>query len=147
MWLSFLVAGLVQRDEVDGNRWVLLSRVSTAPQLDGMSSDAQLSNLEQEVDEMNGEIVEEVERAESAASMDRESLEEIATMAEDDEFDILGVWKLDRLTRADSWESVSYLRRLMEADVVLYAGTHRYFDWHSLYDFELIIRQVVFARE
>jgi hypothetical protein len=61
MWLSFLVAGLVQRDEVDGDRWVLLLRVSTGPQLDGMSSDAQLSNLQQEVDEIEGEIVEEFE--------------------------------------------------------------------------------------
>lgn len=147
IWFSFLLFGLIQRDELKGLRWVLLSRVSTGKQLDGMSSKAQLGNLEQEVKKAEGETKEVFEGAESAASVDRESLEKIATLAEQDQFDILGVWKLDRLTRADPWESIAYLRRLKNANITLYAGTHGYFDWHELYDFQMIIRQVVFARE
>lgn len=146
-WFSFLLVGFIQRDELKELRWVLLSRVSTGKQLDGMSSEAQLGNLEQEVEQADGEIIDIFEGAESAASVARESLEEIATLAEQDRFDILGVWKLDRLTRADPWESIAYLRRLKDANITLYAGTHGYFDWHELYDFQMVIRQVVFARE
>lgn len=147
LWLSFLLVGLIQRDELKGQRWVLLSRVSTGKQLDGMSSEAQLGNLEQEADQADGEVIQAFEGAESAATVARETLEEIATLAERNQFDILGVWKLDRLTRADPWDSIAYLRRLKDANIVLYAGTHGYFDWEELYDFQMVIRQVVFARE
>jgi DNA invertase Pin-like site-specific DNA recombinase len=147
LWLSFLLVGLIQRDELKGHRWVLLSRVSTGKQLDGMSSEAQLGNLEQEADQTDGEVIQAFEGAESAATVARETLEEIATLAECDQFDILGVWKLDRLTRADPWDSIAYLRRLKDANIILYAGTHGYFDWKELYDFQMVIRQVVFARE
>lgn len=89
----------------------------------------------------------EVEVAESAATVNRESLDEIATLAEEDEINIIGVSKLDRLTRADPWETFDYLKRLKEADVTLYAGTHGYFDWDDLYDFQMLVRQIVFSRE
>jgi len=79
--------------------------------------------------------------------MDRDSLEEIATLAEEDKIDILGVWKLDRLTRASPWETLIYLNRLREAGVILYADTHGYFEWDDLYDFEILARRVAFARE
>ncbi|WP_157231307.1 recombinase family protein [Halostagnicola larsenii] len=142
-----LLLGLLRRDKVDGDRWALLSRVSTGPQMAGQSTERQLDNLEKEVNSVDGDVRKEVEVAESAATVKRESLEEIAVLAEEDEIDVVGVSKLDRLTRADPWESFEYLKRLKEADVILYAGTHGYFDWDDLYDFQMLVRQVVFSRE
>jgi len=106
-----------------------------------------LSDIEDERKEADGELVKTYDLQESAASMDRESLEEIATFAEEDKFDILGVWKLDRLTRASPWDTIMYLDRLREAGVILYAHTHGYFEWDNLYDFEMLARRVIFARE
>ncbi|MFP9062331.1 recombinase family protein [Natrialbaceae archaeon A-chndr2] len=142
-----LLLGILRRDEVDNNRWALLSRVSTGSQMNNESTETQLNNLGKEVKAANGKIRKEVKVAESAATVKRESLDEIATLAEEDEIDVIGVSKLDRLTRADPWESFVYLKRLKESGVTLYAGTHGYFDWDDLYDFQMLVRQVVFSRE
>lgn len=138
---------MLSRDEVTGLDWVLLGRVSSQSQKDNTSTTKQLDNLKSEVDEVDGNIVKKYDLTESAASMDRDSLEEIASLAEEDKLDVLGVWKLDRLTRASPWETILYLNRLREEDVILYAHTHGYFEWENLYDFEMLARRVVFARE
>ena len=141
------VFGLLRPEDFQNERWVILSRVSTGSQLDGMSQEAQIDNQQSEIDQTDGELVNVFRQAESAATMERDSLQQIVEMAEDNQFDILGVWKLDRLTRADPWESLTYLERLKNADITLYAGTHGYFDWDDLQDFRMIVTQVVFARE
>lgn len=132
---------------MNGLRWVLQGRVSSSSQADNTSTEKQLENLKEEVEKTDGEIVRTYDLTESAASMDRDSLEEIAELAEEDKFDVLGVWKLDRLTRASPWETIRYLDRLRKAGVTLYAHTHGYFEWDDLYDFEMLARRVVFARE
>lgn len=142
-----LIPGLLSRDDVKNLQWGLLSRVSSSPQLTNTSTGTQLDRLKQEVEKVDGTIRKKFEVAESAATTRRDSLEELATLAENNEIDIIGVSKLDRLTRADPWESLDYLKRLRESDTVLYAGTHGYFEWDSLYDFEKLVRQAVFARE
>lgn len=139
--------GLLRPDDVDGDRWVMISRVSTGSQLGNTSTETQLSDLKNEMNRMDGNEVKVFEGAESAATMERDSVSKIADMAENDQFDVLGVWKLDRLTRADPWESIKYLRRIKEAGVTLYSGTHGYFDWNDLYDLKRVYDQVVFARE
>jgi DNA invertase Pin-like site-specific DNA recombinase/DNA-directed RNA polymerase subunit RPC12/RpoP len=106
-----------------------------------------LEKLSEEVRRVDGEIVKTYDLVESAASMERDSLEEIRDLAEDDKIDVLGVWKLDRLTRASPWDTLLYLNQLREEDVILYAHTHGYFEWDDLYDFEMLTRRVVFARE
>jgi DNA invertase Pin-like site-specific DNA recombinase len=130
-----------------GLRWVLQGRVSSSSQADNTSTEKQLENLKEEVEKTNGEIVKTYDLTESAASIDRDSLEEIAKLAEENKFDVLGVWKLDRLSRASPWETIRYLDRLRKAGVTLYAHTHGYFEWDNLYDFEMLARRVVFARE
>jgi DNA invertase Pin-like site-specific DNA recombinase/DNA-directed RNA polymerase subunit RPC12/RpoP len=130
-----------------GLRWVLHGRVSSSSQADNTSTEKQLEKLKEEVERTDGEIVKTYDLTESAASMDRDSLEETAELAEEDKFDVLGVWKLDRLTRASPWETIRYLDRLRKAGVILYAHTHGYFEWDDLYDFEMLARRVVFARE
>ena len=108
-FFPFLFIGTLSPDNIDENQWVLISRVSSKSQLGNTSTGTQLENLKKEVEEMGGEIVKEFERAESAANMDRESLNEVLRMAEDGRYRILGLWKLDRLTRADPWESIEYI--------------------------------------
>ncbi|MCU4752637.1 recombinase family protein [Halobacteria archaeon AArc-curdl1] len=142
-----LLFGIMRRDEVEGDRWGLIARVSTGPQMKSESTDRQLENLRKEVEASDGTIKKEFEVAESAATVNRESLDKVATLAEDNEIDVVGVSKLDRLTRADPWETFDYLKRLREAEATLYADTHGYFDWDDLYDFPMLVRQVVFSRE
>jgi DNA invertase Pin-like site-specific DNA recombinase/DNA-directed RNA polymerase subunit RPC12/RpoP len=142
----FLVIGLLNSDEVEGDRWAILSRVSTGSQLDGMSPDAQVDNLEAAVDRTSGDIITKIQVAESAATIERDSLDRIVNMGKNDEIDILGVWKLDRLTRADPWESFHYLEELKDAGVTLYADTNGFFDWDDLNDFRAVLNQVLFAR-
>jgi len=129
------------------SRWVLFARVSTTDQLDNTSLDKQLSSLNKRLEDLDGEIVRESACAESGAEMDRESLETILEMADDDEFDVLAVWKLDRLTRSDPWESIRYLSRLRDNGVFLYSDSHGFFDWEDRRDFEILVRELLFARE
>lgn len=134
-------------EEMLGLRWIIQGRVSSLSQKDNTSTGKQLSDLKEEAEDRDGRVVKIYDLTESAASMDRESLEEIAELAEEDKFDVLGVWKLDRLSRASPWETIRYLNRLRKAGVILYADTHGYFEWDDLYDFEMLARRVVFARE
>jgi DNA invertase Pin-like site-specific DNA recombinase/predicted RNA-binding Zn-ribbon protein involved in translation (DUF1610 family) len=128
-------------------RWVLLARVSSQGQIDNTSIDKQTRDLRRSLEKSNGEAVSEIERAESGAQMDRDSLNKILDMSKDDEFDVLGVWKLDRLTRSDPWECINYLRKLREHDITLYSDNHGYFDWDDRHDFQTIVREVLFSRE
>ncbi|WP_431357825.1 recombinase family protein [Haloarcula marina] len=132
---------------VKDKRWVLLARVSTDGQLDNTSTKKQLHSLRERAEESNGDIVDEIEVAESGAEMDRESLNRILEEAENDEFDILAIWKLDRLTRSDPWAGVNYLRKLRQHDIILYSHDHGFFDWESRDDFRILIREVLFSRE
>jgi len=128
-------------------RWVLLARVSSEDQLDNTSTDKQLSDLRERAEKLDGRIVAEIERAESGAQMDRQSLNEILEMGKNDEFDILGIWKLDRLTRSDPWESINYLQKLRKHGIILYSHNHGFFDWEERKDFEILVREVLFSRE
>lgn len=146
-FLSCFFLGTLSSDNIDEDQWVLISRVSSKSQLSNTSTGTQLEHLNKEVERMGGEIVKEFERAESAATMDRESADEILQMARDGRFQILGIWKLDRLTRADPWESIEYMSQLKDAGIILYSSGHGYFDWDELYDVRRIYNQVVFSRE
>jgi len=142
-----LILGLLPPASMKDSRWFLFARVSSDDQLDNTSTDKQLSDIQQRVDDLSGSVVEQVERAESGAQMDRESLNEILEMARNDEFDVLAIWKLDRLTRSDPWEGINYLRKLRQHDVILYSHNHGFFDWDDRRDFEIMVREVLFSRE
>jgi DNA invertase Pin-like site-specific DNA recombinase len=132
---------------IKDSRWLLLARVSTNDQLDNTSTKRQLKDLHDEKERADGKVIKEIERAESGADMNRKSLNEVLELARNDEFDILGVWKLDRLTRSDPWDCINYLRELKKNDVVVYSDDYGYFDWDERQDFEVLIRQVLFSRE
>lgn len=129
------------------SRWVLFGRVSSDEQMDNTSIAKQMRYLKNAVEENDGKVIEKIERAETGSHMDRKSLNRVLDMAENEEFDVLGVWKLDRLTRSDPWESVNYLYKLRERDITVYADNHGYFDWDDPHDFEILAREVVFANE
>jgi site-specific DNA recombinase len=143
--LVFL-AGLNRREDIDGTRCVLIERISDGGQSD-TSLDKQSEDLHEEVEELGGTVVREFKGAESGASMNRDSLEEVLQLARADKFDILMVWKVDRLTRANPWESFEYLNDLKKNDVTLYSDSHGYFQWNENYDFRRLIQDVVFARQ
>ncbi|QLH81964.1 recombinase family protein [Halosimplex pelagicum] len=142
-----ILFSLLPPASMEDKRWFLFARVSSDDQLDNTSTEKQLSDIRQRTDDLSGSITDEIERAESGAQMDRESLNRILDMGENDEFDVLGIWKLDRLTRSDPWESVSYLRKLRESDIILYSHNHGFFDWEDRRDFEIMVREVLFSRE
>jgi len=142
-----LTLALLPPARMEDSRWLLFARVSTSKQLDNTSKDKQLSDLRVSADNSNGKVVEVIERAESGASMDRKSLEKILEMAQNDEFDVLGVWKLDRLTRSGPWEGIRYLSRLRDHDIVLYSDSHGFFDWEDRRDFDVLVKEVLFSRE
>ena len=146
LWLIFCF-GTLQQDDIDEDQWVLISRVSSESQLGNTSRETQLKDLNKEVNKMGGEVVKTFDRAESAATMDRETVGQVLQMAKNSEYQILGVWKLDRLTRADPWESVRYINKLKDAGITLYSSVHGYFDWEDLHDTRRILNQVVFSRE
>lgn len=129
------------------SRWVLFGRVSSDQQMDNTSIAKQIHYLEDAVEENDGEITKKIERAETGSHMNRQSLNRVLEMAENEEFDVLGVWKLDRLTRSDPWESVNYLYKLRDRDVTVYADNHGYFDWDDPHDFVILAQEVVFANE
>ena len=145
--LALPVLGLMSPDEILGLKWACMGRVSSGIQHNSNSTNRQLESVHTEREQADGEVICEFDLAESGTSIDRESLDEIATKGERGEVDILGVQKFDRLMRADPWKSLEYLRRLREADVILYVDTHGYFDYDDLYDFQSLVRQIVFARE
>lgn len=147
LYPPLLAFGFLRRDDMKKKRWALISRVSTGSQLGNTSTGIQLDHLEHEVDEADGSVVKKYEDAESGSTTDRESLNEIRNMAENDDLDVVGVWKLDRLTRADPWESFSYLQDLRDAEVTLYSGGYGYFDFEDPRDVKQVIGQVAFARE
>jgi DNA invertase Pin-like site-specific DNA recombinase len=146
-YLLLMLPGLMSREEVLGLAWGVIGRVSTGVQHNSNSTDLQIEDVNRERKRANGEKVCEYDLAESGTSIERESLDEVARRGEEGIIDVLGVSKFDRLMRADPWKSLEYLRRLKEANVILYVDTHGYFDYDDLYDFQSLVRQVVFARE
>jgi DNA invertase Pin-like site-specific DNA recombinase/transposase-like protein len=142
-----MLPGLMKREKVVGLSWAVIGRVSTGVQHNSNSTDRQIEDVNRECQRADGEVVCELDLAESGTSIERESLDEVAKKGEEGLVDILGVSKFDRLMRADPWKSLEYLRRLKEANVILYVDTHGYFDYDDLYDFQSLVRQVVFARE
>jgi DNA invertase Pin-like site-specific DNA recombinase len=138
---------MYRREEILGYKWVLIARVSALSQRENTSIDKQMEYLEREVERAGGDVIKKYTLAESAATTDRESLSEIVEIAKEQENVVVGVWKLDRLSRANPWETIIYLNRLREAEAILYANTHGYFEWDDYYDFNTISGQAVFARE
>ncbi|MFB6187171.1 MAG: recombinase family protein [Halobacteriaceae archaeon] len=82
---------MLSESEVEGLRWVIMVRVSTGSQRDNQSLDQQEKQTDSERKRLNGDIVEQFFTAESGTTMDRETINKLIKMAENDEFDVLGI--------------------------------------------------------
>lgn len=142
---------MLDRGELYGYRVVVLTRVSDKYGSSGSSYDRQHSSLESEISELDKEypvqIVKRYTLGESAATMDRDSLDEILEMAKNDEFDILMVWAIHRLTRANPWDTYEYLLKLREHDIIIYSDKQGYYDWEDPNDADNLSDRISTSKE
>lgn len=142
--LSFFVGN---DDWLKDRRWVLVNRVSTPGQSDGPSLDEQNNRNRKAMDHFNGKLVEIIEMEESATTLDKEKFNRILKLAENDEFDVLAISQLDRLTRADPWEAMDFMRTLYQNNVTLCTVDDGPYDWEDVDDFDDITSEIVLARK
>ena len=142
---------MLSPEELPGARMVALCRVSSLYDNSETSLERQDSYLAPEIEKLreshDGELVQTYKLGESASTMDRESLEEIETMAKNDEFDVLLVWAIHRFTRANPWDTFDYLLRLREHDIVIYTDRDGYFDWDDPDDASRMCDRITTSRE
>ena len=143
--IGLVPVGLLDASEVDGDRVLILIRVSSASQSDNTSKDNQLESLQNAVKRINGTTVRTLEGEESAAEIERSQLNTALEMAKNDEYDILMIYEFDRLSRADPWDTVRYLHDLQQSGITLYCDSYGFIDWDDPSDFETLAREAVFA--
>jgi len=142
---------MLSPEELPGYRVVALHRVSNISKKSESSLNRQDKNTVREFnrleDHYDAVIVKTYRNKQSASSMDRESLNEILKMAKNDEFDILMVWAIHRLTRASLPETMEYILELKNEGIILYSDRDGYFDWDDPDDFSLLMDRIKNARE
>jgi len=143
--LSLFLGG--SHDHLKNLRWLIVKRVSTSSQGQGPSLEEQGQQSRELVAHFDGEIVEEIEFEESATTLDKEQFDKIRELAEEDEYDVLVVSQLNRLTRADAWEAIDFMKTLYLNDVILCTADHGPYDWDDIDDFDEITNGIVLARK
>lgn len=142
---------MYSRDDLPGYRMVTLCRISDVSATNSTSLTKQDRKLGKEVDilkdEYDGELIKMLSNKQSASSMDREELDEIYKMAKNDEFDILMVWRVHRLTRAIPLETMRYIIKLMDEGIVLYSDRDGYYDWTEPDDNSQIMQRAKTSKE
>ena len=141
-----LLTGLLNKDDVNGERALLMTRVSTSAQGNNSSKASQREALKDAAEENDLEVVDVLEAEESGAKIERDQLNKSLERAQNEEYDVLMVYEVDRLSRAEPWDTLSYLHDLRKTDVTLYCDSYGYIDWEEHYDFEILAREAAFAR-
>jgi DNA invertase Pin-like site-specific DNA recombinase/DNA-directed RNA polymerase subunit RPC12/RpoP len=144
--LFFPVAGVFSISDLDDRRVLIYRRVSSESQRDGASLSDQKRLLNNQIKQMDGQIVGDIAKIESAASTKRESLEKVFELAKSDEFNVLAVKAVHRLTRANAFESARLFERLREKDITLYTHRKGVIDWDDVTDRHGLIRDALFSR-
>ncbi len=133
-----------------GYRSVILSRTSNVSKKSDSSLDRQVRKLTTEAEKLEenyeGEVIKIFQNKQSASSMDRDTLDEILKMAKNNKFDILMVWAIHRLTRADPLETMKYLIKLADHGIILYSHREGYYDWGNPDDFTRLMDRISSAR-
>jgi len=141
---------MLDRDELPGYRSVILSRTSNISKKSDSSLNRQVKKLTNEgeilKEEFGGEIKKIYKNKQSASSMDRDTLDEILEMAKNNEFDILMVWAIHRLTRANPLETMKYLIKLADEGIILYSNRESYYDWDDPDDVTRLMDRISSAR-
>jgi DNA invertase Pin-like site-specific DNA recombinase len=142
---------MLDRDELPGYRVVSLCRTSNISKDADSSINRQDKKLQKEFDklsnEFEAEMISTLHRKESASSMDRASIDKIEKMAKNEEFDVLMVWAIHRLTRANPWETMRFLLTLEAHDIIIYSHRDGYFSWDDPDDATKLIDRVTNSRE
>lgn len=142
---------MLDRSDLPGYRTIRLSRISDPSSTEDSSLNRQLSRTDEEYQkleaEYDAEIVEVYRLRESASTMDRESLNEIIEMAKNDQFDILMLTSIDRLTRAHILDTTAFLNVLRNNEKIIYTSRDGYFDWDDHDDTRRLVTKVNNARE
>jgi hypothetical protein len=141
---------MLKQEELPGYRVVTFSRISDPSSNTESSLNRQDGQIDEEYqvleDRFDAEIVSTYRLKESASTIDNDSHNEILEMASNDEFDILMVWAIHRLTRADIYETLDYLLKLKESGIIIYSHQDGYFDWADNNDARRIFDRVINAR-
>lgn len=145
LFTTLFAVGAITSDDIMGLRWLVQARTSTP-------SDSSLNDQEDvildHVDNHDGEVVALIKETESATTLlDKESVQSIIRMAENDEFDVLGLRRLDRLTRADPWEAMDLLLRLKKCGIIIYTTNYGPYDYNDSQDYRRMNDRVIMSRE
>jgi DNA invertase Pin-like site-specific DNA recombinase/uncharacterized protein YlaI len=132
---------------MEGLRWCNIGRVSDKNQKHNTSTKRQLAVLRKVTEKFSGTEVEKLELVESAANMYRESMTNILKMGYDDKIDVLGIWSVDRLTRANLVDSLKYLLDLHDSSTYLYIHNFGFMDWDDDYDIGFLVHELAFAHK
>lgn len=138
---------IVGADHLKNQRWLVVTRVSTSKQADGPSLDQQGNEIKELMEEFDGTLVGEIEMEQTATTLDQEKFNQILEKARNDEFDVLGISQLDRLTRADPWEAMDFMRTLYQNGVILCTASDGPYDWDDPDDFDKITTEIVLAHK
>lgn len=96
--------------------------------------------------EFDGDEIKTFRDTESGADVTRETLDEILKMAKRDEFDVLVLMAIHRLTRDDPLLSACYLQDLREEGVHIYSARNGYYNWDKTEDQRDLLRKIADAR-
>ncbi|WP_229121655.1 recombinase family protein [Halapricum desulfuricans] len=142
-----LPLGSIYGTELADPKFGLLARSSTDKNDNSAPRDHQLDAQYSEVDRVDGTIEKEVSVVESAATMDREGVNELLRAARKGEINILSAMEVDRITRAPVFEAHKFYNKLRNLDCKIYAGSIGYVDWDDINDVHNLLNQTVFARK
>jgi len=141
---------MLTREELPGYRIVTLSRTSNISNKSQSSLDRQIRKLNDEVESLKqdfgGRVVNSYQNKQSASSMDRDTLDEILELANNNKFDILMVWAIHRLTRANPLETMRYMIKLADNDIILYSHRDGYYDWEDPDDITRLMDRISSSR-
>lgn len=143
--LAVFLAG--DYDHLKNKRWLLIVRVSTKSQGSGPSLDEQRNQTKKMAGHFDPKSIEIITFSESATTLDKEQFDKIRRKARNDEFDILAGSQLNRLTRADPWEALDFMRTIYENNIVLCTAENGPYDWDDIDDFDEITTKIVLSRK
>lgn len=125
----------------------IMARSSTDHNDHSASLDDQVDTTKSALEAQGARVEDVVRRVESGNTMDRESLSDfLDDVKTDDTLDGLGLMEVDRLTRADPFETIRFYSEMKERDALLFVSSLGFIDWGDLNDINQLLNQTVFAR-
>lgn len=96
-----MVLGMMRKDEIDGSRALILTRISTASQGNNSSKRAQRKYVKTAAESADPETTDILEAEEFAAKIECSQLNDALERGRIGDYDILIIYAVDRLSRAN----------------------------------------------